>query len=164
MPQERLTVAEKPCGSSRQRVWSPRRRRACRESISVMKADEDRGRVNSGPRPWSERGKVFGSIGSLHVETTMGTAVVVARELPEDALRVMLIAKENVVGTASADRADHPLAERRGPGPRARGLAETAGGWSRQLRPYHGSGLVGGVWRPSPVPAARLYCGGQRST
>src|SRR5450631_1247866 len=49
----------------------------------------------------------------------------------------------------------------RGPGPRARGLAETAGGWSRQLRPYHGSGLGGGVRRPSPFPAGRLYCGGQ---
>jgi len=49
----------------------------------------------------------------------------------------------------------------RGPGPRARGLAETAGGWSRQLRPCHGSGLGGGVRRPSPFPAGRLYCGGQ---
>ena len=45
------------------------------------------------------------------METTMGTAVVVARVLSEDALRVMLVAKENVVGTASAYRPDHPLAE-----------------------------------------------------
>ena len=54
-----------------------------------MKTGEDRGRVNSGPRRRSERGKVSGSIGCLHVETTMGTAVVVARVLSEDALRVM---------------------------------------------------------------------------
>ena len=41
----------------------------------------------------------------------MRTAVVVARVLFEDALRVMLVAKENVVGAASADRPDQPLAE-----------------------------------------------------
>ena len=77
-----------------------------------MKAREDRERANSGPRRWSDRGKVSSSIGWLHVETAMGTAVVVARVLSEDALRVMLVAKENVVGTASAYRPDHPLAER----------------------------------------------------
>ena len=71
-----------------------------------MKAREDRGRVNSGPRRWSERGKVSGSIGCLHKETTMGTAVVVARVLSEDALRVMLVAKEHVVGAAPAYRRD----------------------------------------------------------
>jgi hypothetical protein len=81
-------------------------------SIAVMKAREDLERVNSGPRRWSERGKASGSIGCLHVETTMGTAVVVAGVLSEDALRLILVAKENVVGTASADRPDHPLAER----------------------------------------------------
>lgn len=77
-----------------------------------MKTGEDRGRVNSGPRPRSERGKVFGSIGCLHAETTMGTSVVIARVLSEDVPRVMLVAKENVVGTASAYRPEHPLAER----------------------------------------------------
>ena len=65
-----------------------------------------------GSRRRSERGKVSGSIGCLQMETTMRTAVVVARVLSEEALRVMLVAKENVVGTASADRPDHPLAER----------------------------------------------------
>jgi hypothetical protein len=106
----RLTAAEKPCGSGCQGGWLRRHRRGGRESIAVMKTGEDRGRVNSGPRRWSERGKVSGSIGCLHVETTMGTAVVVARVLSEDALRVMLVAKENV-DTASAYRADHPLTE-----------------------------------------------------
>jgi hypothetical protein len=72
--------------------------------MAVMKTGEDWGRVNSGPRPWSERGKVSGSIGCPHVETTMGTAIVVARVLSEDALRVMLVAKENVVGTACANQ------------------------------------------------------------
>jgi len=64
-----------------------------------MKTGEDRGRVNSGPRRWSERGKVSGSIGCWHVKTTMGTAVV-AGLLSEDALRLMPVAKENVVGAA----------------------------------------------------------------
>jgi hypothetical protein len=77
-----------------------------------MKTREDRGRDNSGPRRRSDRGKVSGSIGCLHMETTMVTVVVVARVLSEDAIRVMLVAKENVVGTASADRPYHPLAER----------------------------------------------------
>src|SRR5579863_8165460 len=76
-----------------------------------MKPGEDRGRVNSGPRRSSERGKVSGSIGCLHVETTVGTAVVVARVLFEDALRVTFVAKENVVTAASAYRPDHPLTE-----------------------------------------------------
>ena len=76
-----------------------------------MKTREDRGRDNSGTGRRSERGKVFGSIGCLQMETTMGTAVVVARVLSENPLRVKLVAKENVVGTASAYRPDHPLAE-----------------------------------------------------
>ena len=76
-----LTAAENPCSSGCQRSCRRRRRRACREGIAVMKTGEDRGRVNSGPRRWSERGKVSASIGCLHVETTMWTAVVVAGAL-----------------------------------------------------------------------------------
>ena len=77
-----------------------------------MKTREDRSRDNSGPERRSERGKVSGSIGCLQMESTMGTAVVVPRVLSEEALRVMLVAKENVVGTSTAYRPDHPLAER----------------------------------------------------
>ncbi len=69
----RLTVAENPYGSSCQRGWLRRRRRACRESIAVMKAREDLERVNG------------------------GTEVVGAPVIREEALRVMLVATEKVV-------------------------------------------------------------------
>lgn len=78
----------------------------------MVKTTEDRGRADPGARWRWGRGEVSGSIGRLHVEATMRTAVVVGRVLPEDALSVALIAWENVVGTVSAYRPDHPLTER----------------------------------------------------
>jgi hypothetical protein len=62
---------------------------------------------------------------------------------------------------ADARAGSLPRARRGGPGLRARGLAETAGGRQQQIRRYDGSGKAGGVRRRAPFPAGRLYWGGQ---
>jgi len=77
----------------------------------MVKTTEDRRRVEPGARWTWERGEVSGSIGCLHMEPTMRTAVVVGHLLPEDALRVALVARENVACAASAYCPDRPLTE-----------------------------------------------------
>jgi hypothetical protein len=50
--------------------------------------------------------------GRLHVEATMGAAVVVADELAQDAFGVPLVADDNVVEAFPPKGADHSFAKR----------------------------------------------------